>query len=244
MAIPTPIKAVLFDMDETLLSHARNFRELTVDLFGPFEDQLSDVPYEKFAKVLWPKAIDMWHMMYDGVLPGSIARRYTITNTLRHLEADLALAEPMMNLWDELFVTNTSMMPDAEAVLSQLRNDGIRLGIVTNGYSEVQHRKISHHQLELMVDFVLVSEDAKSHKPDPGIFQQALTLAGTDPGATMFVGDMPQTDIEGALATGMIPVLIDPKDTHSKGLPDHREPRYRIRALQELLKLLDTANDE
>lgn len=239
MSIPTEIKAVLFDMDETLLSHARNFRALTVDLYRPFEDRLPGIDYDKFAKTLWPKAVDMWHMMYDGVLPGSVARRYTVTNTLRQLEADLDLSKPMMELWDELFITNTSLMPDAESVLAELRGEGIRLGIVTNGYSDVQHRKIEHHRLGTMVDFVLVSEDAKSHKPDPGIFEQALTLAGTAADATMFVGDMPQTDIEGALAAGMIPVLIDPNDKHTNGLPQHREPRYRIRALQELLTLVN-----
>jgi len=233
------IQAVLFDMDETLLIHDRNFRELTVDLFTPFAGQLPGIEYEKFAKTLWPRAVDMWHMMHDGAIPGSVARQYTLLNTLRHLEADLDLATPMMDLWDELFVSNTRLMPDTESVLAELRSKGLRLGIVTNGYSDVQHRKIEHHQLEPMVDFVLVSEDAKSHKPDPGIFKQALKRAGTPADATMFVGDMPNTDIEGALATGMIPVLMDPKDTHKDGLPENRKPTYRIRALEELLPLLN-----
>lgn len=242
METPVNIKSVLFDMDETLLSHARDFRELTADLFAAFEDRLNGVEYTRFSKTLWPKAVDMWFMMYDGVLPGSIARRYTITNTLRQLEVDLDLTEPMMNHWDELFVTNTTMMPDAESVLAELRNGGMRLGIVTNGYSEVQHRKISHHGLAPMVDFVLVSEDAQSHKPDPGIFHNALRLAETAPGETVFVGDTPHTDIEGARATGMIPILIDPKNTHAEGLPEHREPHHRIRALKELLPLLHGAD--
>jgi putative hydrolase of the HAD superfamily len=236
--MPNTIQAVLFDMDETLLIHDRNFRELTADLFTAFEQQLPDIEYEKFAKALWTKAVDMWHMMYDGVVPGTVARRYTILNTLRQLEADLDLTNPMMETWDELFVSNTRMMPDAESVLAEMRSKGLRLGIVTNGYSDVQHQKIKQHQLEPMVDFVLVSEDAKSHKPDPGIFEQALKRAGTPAAATMFVGDMPNTDIEGALATGMIPVLMDPKDTHADGLPKHREPHFRIRTLEELLPLL------
>ncbi len=239
MALLTSIKSVLFDMDETLLSHGRDFRELTNDLFKEFENKLNGIEFTRFSKTLWPKAVDMWFMMYDGVLPGAIARQYTITNTLRQLEVDLDLAEPMMERWDELFVTNTSMMDDAESVLAELRAGGIRLGIVTNGYSEVQHRKIDHHGLEPMVDFVLVSEDAQSHKPDPGIFENALQRAGTAPENTMFVGDTPHTDIEGALATGMIPVLIDPKDAHTEGLPVHQEPHHRIRGLKELLTILN-----
>jgi putative hydrolase of the HAD superfamily len=147
----------------------------------------------------------------------------------------------MMTFWDELFVTNTSLMPDAESVLAELRGAGLRLGIVTNGYSEVQHRKISHHGLEPMVDFVIVSEDARSHKPDAGIFAHALEMARTAPHETIFVGDTPHTDIEGALAAGMIPVLIDPKGAHTEGLPDHQVPHHRIRELKELLALVNGA---
>jgi putative hydrolase of the HAD superfamily len=235
----TPIKSVLFDMDETLLSHARDFRALTADLFTQFQDRLNGVEYDRFAKTLWPKAVDMWFMMYDGVLPGAVARRYTITNTLRQLEADLELTGPMMKVWDELFVTNTSLMPGAESVLAELRGAGIRTGIVTNGYSEVQHGKIRYHGLEPQVDFVLVSEDAGSHKPHHGIFEQALEQAGTQPEQTVFVGDTPHTDIEGARAIGMIPVLIDPKDNHKDNLPDHQTPDLRIKELNELLALVN-----
>jgi putative hydrolase of the HAD superfamily len=241
MASSTSIKSVLFDMDETLLIHARDFRELTADLFAQFEDRLGGIDYQRFAKTLWPKAVDMWFMMYDGVLPGAVARRYTITNTLRQLEADLELTEALMAAWDELFVTNTSLMPDADTVLAELRSAGIRLGIVTNGYSEVQHSKIRHHGLEPKVDFVLVSEDAGSHKPDRGIFEKALEHAGTAPHETVFVGDTPHTDIEGARAIGMIPVLIDPKGSHDENLPDHQTPHHRIKELSELLALVNNS---
>jgi putative hydrolase of the HAD superfamily len=239
MSAGRSIQAVLFDMDETLLSHARDFRALTADLFTRFEDRLNGADFEKFSKALWPKAVDMWFLMYDGVLPGSVARQYTIVNTLRQLNCDLELAGDMMSYWDNLFIENTSLMDDAENVLRKLRDAGLRLGIVTNGYSEVQHNKIKRHGLEPMVDFVIVSEDAQSHKPDLQIYEHALERAGTAAEATIFVGDTPHTDIEGAINAGMISVLIDPEDKHTNGLPEHRVPQHRIKTLRELLPLVN-----
>jgi HAD superfamily hydrolase (TIGR01662 family) len=225
-------------MDETLLRHDRDFRALVVDLHARFESGLNGAGVEKFGKAVWDKALDMWHMMFDGALPGSVARRYSIVNALRQLEADLDLADPMIAYWDELTVANTGMMPHAESILTRLREQGVRTGIVTNGYSEVQRLKINHHKLESMVDFVLVSEEARSHKPDVGIFNQAMKLADATPDSTAFIGDMPQTDIEGARAAGMHSILIDPKDSHMNGLPAHQQPTYRIRCLSELFPLL------
>ena len=104
-----------------------------------------------------------------------------------------------------------------------------------NGYTAMQSRKIRYHRLADLVDFVLISEEAGVHKPDKAIFDLALGKARVTAKQSLFVGDTPSTDIEGARNAGLHAALIDPRDTwtdfESDGVP-------KIRRLGELPALL------
>ena len=203
------VRAVLFDMDETLIENTWSFHDIACKTFACFEQELSPITFDEFWRVLWSKAIDMWSMMLDGVLPGDTARLYTFVNTLRSLESDPDLAESLLMKSDALQLEGTRMPADTVPVLAALRDRGMRLGIVTNGYTTTQRSKTDHHALHAHVDFILVSEEVGSHKPDRRIFDRALEHAGVAPAQALFVGDMPEYDIAGATSVGMRSVLID-----------------------------------
>jgi putative hydrolase of the HAD superfamily len=57
-----------------------------------------------------------------------------------------------------------------------------------------------------LFDTILISETEGIHKPDPRIFFRALERCGTAARETMFVGDHPENDIEGAKGAGLVPV--------------------------------------
>ncbi len=231
----TGIKAVLFDLDETLIHNTVPFEEVARELYAAFQNDLDHVSADEFWETLWGKAVDMWFMMYDGVLPGDEARRYTFINTLRALGADLDLAPAMLEAADARMVASTHLMEDARPVLGRLREAGFRLGVVTNGYATMQRKKIAYHELGDCVDFVLVSEEVGAHKPAPDIFEAAINRAGCDPENVLFVGDTADTDLEGACNAGVEAVLIDydgSRAHHAGG-----GTRY-IRRLGELLPLL------
>lgn len=202
-------RAVLFDMDETLIAHGKSFEEIAHETFDAFADRLKPITRQQYWAAFWPKAVDLWFMMFDGVIDGDTARRYAHINTLRTLRADETLAEPMMHHGETVLVECSDLIEDAHRVLRALRDAGVILGLVTNGYATTQRRKVAYHELEEKVDFVLISEEVGAHKPDPGIFAEALRLAGTAPSETLFVGDMPDNDIKGALEAGMDAALYD-----------------------------------
>ncbi len=235
------IEAVFFDLDETLIEQGCTFDALLVDTARGFAGRLGSVAPEAFAAAFWPHAIDMWHMMIEGALPGNVARRYSFRNTLRELGLDLGLDAPLCAAADQHIVGASTLFDDALPVLSGLRDAGLAVGIVTNGYAEIQHGKIARHGLDAYADFVLVSEEAGSHKPDTGIFHQAIARAGARPGNAVFVGDLLGTDILGALNAGLHAVLFDPHGRAEKqrrehpGLPD---PTCTIETHPQLLPLL------
>lgn len=83
-----------------------------------------------------------------------------------------------------------------------------RLGLVTNGTSATQRRKLRKLCLENLFDAVTISGEVGFKKPDPRAFQHALQQLGILPAAVIFVGDDPISDIAGARALGMIAVQV------------------------------------
>lgn len=238
--IPTELSAVFFDMDETLVQHTRTGYEICQDVFRAFSDALDPVDEEAFIQTLATKAGDLWAMMFDGVVDGEVARPYTFINTLRALNADESLGKALLESFENLLVESTVLAEGALEVLGAFRDAGICTGIVTNGYTAMQTRKLEHHRLPEHTDFVLISEAVGSHKPDRGIFEEALRRADVAPGSALFVGDNLRNDIAGAEAAGIAAVLIDPKGERRKRLeedPALVRPSHIIEQLNETLAL-------
>lgn len=238
---PTDITAVLFDMDETLIEHARTGYDICRDVYDAFPEQLGHVDAQDFIRTLGQKAGDLWRMMFDGVVSGDIARPYTFVNTLRSLDADESIAGALLDAFESILVESTTLARDAVSVMETLRAAGIRVGIVTNGYTGMQSRKIEHHALHDNADFVLISEAVGYHKPHPGIFEEALKRAGAAAETTLFVGDNLVNDISGALGAGIAAVLIDRDGRRTARLEEDSElpkPSYTVRSLEEVLKLV------
>jgi HAD superfamily hydrolase (TIGR01549 family) len=229
----THITTVIFDMDGTLIEHTWKLERLTASLFERFAANLSPVTADEFFEYFWPKAEDMWYMMVDGVLDGDTAARYSYVNTLRALGMDTSLAGAMVETWHELVLHEAIPFEDTLPVLDALRPK-YTTGIVTNGYVSLQRAKIERYHLAEHVDFTLVSEEVGFHKPDKRIFIEALKMAGHPaPAQTFYVGDSLTTDIKGAQAAGLTPILMSPDD---KVAPPTGV--IKIRRLSELLALL------
>lgn len=98
--------------------------------------------------------------------------------------------------------------PDADPALRSLRSRGLKLIVVSNwdcSLGEVLERC----GLGQLLDGALSSAEAGSRKPDPGIFAEALRLAGCEPDEALHVGDTPDEDGDGARSAGVPALLID-----------------------------------
>jgi len=228
------ITTVIFDMDGTLIKHTWRLSQLTEALFNRFAAELSPLTPDAFFDVFWVKSEDTWYMMVDGVLDGEMAAKYSYVNTLRSLGKDTALAGSMLCAWEELVLEEAVPFDDAYTVLDAVR-EKFTTGILTNGFIGLQRAKIEQYNFAAHVDFTLVSEEAGYHKPDERVFLAALKMADNAlPAQTLFVGDNLLTDIEGALAAGIVPILMDPDDD-----VDPPPGVVKIRRLSELLALLN-----
>jgi putative hydrolase of the HAD superfamily len=101
-----------------------------------------------------------------------------------------------------------SAYPDALPALSVLRDRGLTLVAVSNWDCSLP-RVLERCGLDGLLDGTVTSAEAGSRKPDPGIFEAALELAGCEPAEALHVGDTAEEDVAGARAAGIRPLLID-----------------------------------
>ncbi|MEN8181555.1 MAG: HAD family hydrolase [Myxococcota bacterium] len=136
----------------------------------------------------------------------------------------------------ELGMARVTLRPDARPTLEGLRERGLHLGIVSNIDDDQFGPLFSHLGLASLFDATTTSEEARSCKPDPGIFRLALAKTGeVRPEEVVFVGDSPLHDVAGAAALGMTTVLLTRSPQNIGPRPDHT-----IGSLGELLEIVRT----
>lgn len=148
------------------------------------------------------------------------------------IDVDLDLAD---KIWQEIakqeyeLVLYDDVLPNLDA----LRADGYVVGVVSNVPSS---GKDLADQLGLTghIDFAVTSSEVGHEKPHPSMFQEALSRAGgVAPIDAVMIGDQIDSDINGALGSGIHPVLLDRNSQH-----DDFTSHPRISSLEELKSLL------
>jgi putative hydrolase of the HAD superfamily len=97
---------------------------------------------------------------------------------------------------------------DAAPALAQLRNRGLRVVVVSNWDCSLG-QVLAREGLSGHVDAVVTSAEVGAAKPDPRIFETALSVAGCDASECVHVGDSPDADVAGARAAGIRALLLD-----------------------------------
>jgi putative hydrolase of the HAD superfamily len=93
--------------------------------------------------------------------------------------------------------------PEVLATLTQLRNAGVKVGIITNGTVHIQDAKINALGLRALLDVVVISEREGVRKPEIEIFNRALDRLGVAASEAWCVGDNPDVDVAGGAAAGL-----------------------------------------
>jgi putative hydrolase of the HAD superfamily len=102
---------------------------------------------------------------------------------------------------------------DVVPTLNELKRSGVRLGVISNFDSRL-FDVLRDCGLERFFDSVHISTQVGAAKPDPAIFQAALSHHAIEPHQAVHVGDSPREDVEGALAAGIEAILLDRDHSH------------------------------
>lgn len=181
---------VLFDLDETLIDRARSM-ELYVDrLYEDFSTHI-DEPLPSFRARL---------MELDG--GGYVAREVFCARVADVVDTPAVDAAGLIRHFYAYAWDVTVAMAGAVEGIRRLKAGGVPVGIVTNGGSANQRKKLRTSGLGALVDCVVVSEEVGVRKPEAEIFRIAADRLRIAPARSWFIGDNPAVDIVGARDAG------------------------------------------
>lgn len=217
---------ILFDADETLF-HFDAFAGLKL-MFNRFDIDFTLTDFEIYQRVNKP----LWVDYQDGVISAAElqTKRFIewgerIGVTAQHLNSEFLKA--MAEICD--------LLPGAKTLIEDLAGKA-SLGIITNGFTELQTVRLEKTGLLNAFHHVIISEEVGIAKPDVGIFDHALTrMNNPERSQVLMVGDNPHSDILGGLNAGLDTCWLNATEQER---PDGITPHYEVKSLTELHRLL------
>lgn len=210
------LTTVWVDLDDTLIDFTTNAHSALCRMWAdePLLQRLFD------SAEVWARRYEEYNMaLWAEYNVGRISREFLRMERFRRPLAEAGLgdaqAREVSARYDVLYLdylsTEKAQMPGAMRLLERLRKCGVRIGCLSNGFKEVQYRKMHAAGLDGKIDLTVLSDDIGVNKPDRRIFDYAMQRSGdADPEHHLMIGDNPETDIGGALAAGWGAVWYHP----------------------------------
>ncbi|PEL11398.1 HAD family hydrolase [Bacillus sp. AFS017336] len=261
------IKGIIFDLDDTLLWDQKsvevafaNTCKLATEKYGinplDFEKAVRESArnlYESYDTYEFTKLIGInpFEGLWGNFLEEHDQFPKMRANTSSYRKNAWTLALKSFGIEDQEFGQlladtfpeerkgNPFVYDETFAVLNQL-NEEYKLLLLTNGSPDLQHTKLSiTPEIKEHFDQILISGDFGKGKPDPSIFEHALSLMELSKDEVIMVGDNLMTDILGSNRIGMKNVWIN---RHKK---ERNEvvPSYEITHLEELYPIIESLNE-
>ena len=222
---------IFFDIDDTLLDNRGAERAAAMEFHRLYTD-IFPMPPEEFA-VRWRAATERHVRRYlSGELSFQGQRRERLKEMFAHqvllsdAEADLLFQSYLIS-----YEKNWALFSDVESCLGQLA--GSRLGIISNGESYQQRKKLTVTGLIDRFSTVIISEELGLSKPDPKIFLEACRAAKVNPSDCWHIGDDLKADAQGSLSAGLHGVWLN-----RDGM-NYCEGILTIRSLSNIKELID-----
>ena len=228
----TSFSHLLFDLDHTLWDFERNSEETLRELYRENDLGKGFGSEDDFLRIYHPINDSLWSAYGQGKITRKEVKYDRFALSLR--KVGLVNSELAQYLAEEYVVRSprkANLMPGALEVLEILSKTGTII-IVTNGFNEVQYRKIELSGLSPFVDKIITSENAGYQKPDSRFFDFLLKETGVQVDRGLMIGDNLITDIQGAKDYGFKTVFYNPL-----GKDDVVGATFEIERLLDILEL-------
>lgn len=210
-----PIKAILFDLDNTLRHHFPTGVQVFMDYLASRGLHFSDeekTRAERWEHFYFANSLEIQQdkKLYkdEGEFWVNYSKRRLVALGMHHPQA-AEIAPDVSAHMGEHYKPEVYVPEEVPFVLATLKDAGYILGVVSNR-DEPYHEELKSLSLDPYFGFSLAAGEINAFKPDPRIFERGLELAGTSAQETMYIGDNYYADIVGSQRAGLTPVLYDP----------------------------------
>jgi HAD superfamily hydrolase (TIGR01549 family) len=226
------IRAVLFDLDDTLFDHRGCARE-ALTAVRESQSCFQSLPFEALERAHAEFLEELHEEVMLGRVPVDTAR---IERFRRLLESagvsdEGEIAAGLATLYRNTYRNRRRAVAGAAALMAAVKRHG-RIGIVSNNVLDEQQEKLQVCGLGRFVDELVVSGEVGVSKPDPMIFRTALDRLGVTAEGTVMVGDSWIADVEGARAAGIRAVWFNPLGIAPPHTPHTRADVEQLQSLE------------
>ncbi|MCL1941976.1 MAG: YjjG family noncanonical pyrimidine nucleotidase [Candidatus Azobacteroides sp.] len=227
-------KNIFFDFDDTLWDIHTNGKEALSETFEQYRLDEKFSSFEEFYGIYMPKNHELWEKYRSGMIR---KKELVLQRFLYPLQQgginDEAYALKMSDDFLEATSYKTKLIPYAKEILEYLY-PRYRMFILSNGFSEVQYKKLRNSGLDRYFEKVILSENAEANKPSPEIFDYALKNTNSRRKESVMIGDSWDADIVGAKNSRIDQIFLD----HEGKTDMDFQPTYLIKSLKELKEIL------
>lgn len=228
------IEAVLFDLDDTLFDRHRAQIDVLRVIRDSHPDVLGAVDEERMIRAFRESDAIANREFYNGGNLDTV-RVGRARHFLRLLGRDEAPAQDLAGAYVSAYAEVRCPMAGARELVASLATR-FPLGIVTNGFPDVQHSKLQGLGLGDVFCCVVISGEVGVWKPDPEVFRMAAGQVGKKPDRCLYVGNNFHDDVVGAKEAGMRACWLNPA---CEAVPDDSvAPDYEIGTLGGLAEIL------
>ena len=195
------ISDIFFDLDHTLWDFNENSKQAFSKIF---KIKKIDLDLEKFLKFFNTVNQKYWKLYRENLISHQYLR-------IKRLEESFFLSGIFIsstdlveinNLYIQLLTSFNSLIPGSLSLIKFLKRN-YRLTIITNGFEDIQRKKINNSGLKNYFDQVVTADKVGFKKPNPKIFKKALKKNNLDPSNCLMIGDTFEADILGAIKINM-----------------------------------------
>ena len=198
---------IFFDLDHTLWDFDKN-SEKAFDII--FNDNFSNINSRDFIKVYVPINQAVWKLYQKDQITSEQLRYMRLKQSFDAIKIDVTdqqidhISNEYLRLLPEV-----NLLFDGTIEILEYLQSNYSLHIITNGFADVQNKKLINSGIHKYFKTITNSESAGAKKPNPIIYNHALRVASANKENAVMIGDCLDADINGALDFGIDAIFVN-----------------------------------
>lgn len=227
-------KNLFIDLDDTIYDFSGASRESFRETYDLLHYERYFDSFEHYLSLYEPYNLELWRIYGEGKITKEELNRRRYSHPLECVGVnDQQLADTFCREALGRIPTKGPLMPGALELLEYLRPK-YNMYILSNGFKELQSRKMRTAGIDVYFDALILSEDIGINKPNRELYEYALVRTGSKLNESLMIGDMFDTDIVGAANIGMEQMYYNPKEKKGHAF----SPTYEVTHLLQIKEIL------